>query len=79
MNARYEVERQESQYHIERYVPSGNSHTTKVSNPLALNVLTYFYQLSVREIFVAAVCRYDEEIPQRYNIYLLCEVCWYKV
>ena len=47
--------------YIERYVPKGNGYTTKVTEPLALNVWAYFRQLSGKEIFAAAY-RYDEEV-----------------
>lgn len=48
--------------YIERYVPNGNGYTTKVTEPLALNVWAYFRQLSGKEIFAAAAYRYDEEV-----------------
>lgn len=46
----------------ERYVPNGNGYTTKVTEPVALNVWAYFRQLSGKEIFAAAAYRYDEEL-----------------
>ncbi len=48
--------------YIERYFPNGNGYTTKVTEPLALNVWAYFRQLSGKEIFAAAAYRYDEEV-----------------
>ena len=48
--------------YIERYVPNGNGYTTKVTEPLVLNVWAYFRQLSGKEIFAAAAYRYDEEV-----------------
>ena len=48
--------------YIERYLPNGNGYTTKVTEPLALNVWAYFRQLSGKEIFAAAAYRYDEEV-----------------
>ena len=47
--------------YIERYFPNGNGYTTKVTEPLGLNVWAYFRQLSGKEIFAAAY-RYDEEM-----------------
>ncbi len=46
----------------EKYVPNGNGYTTKVTEPVALNVWAYFRQLSGKEIFAAAAYRYDEEV-----------------
>lgn len=46
----------------ETHVPNGNGYTTKVTEPLALNVWAYFRQLSGKEIFAAAAYRYDEEV-----------------
>lgn len=48
--------------YTERYVPNGNGYTTKVTEPLVLNVWAYFRQLSGKEIFAAASYRYDEEV-----------------
>ena len=45
-----------------KYVPNGNGYTTKVTEPVALNVWAYFRQLSGKEIFAAAAYRYDEEV-----------------
>ena len=38
--------------YIERYLPNGNGYTTKVTEPLALNVWAYFRQLSGKEILI---------------------------
>ena len=46
----------------EKYVPNGNGYTTKVTEPVALNVRAYFRQLSGKEKFAAAAYRYDEEV-----------------
>ena len=42
--------------------PGRNGYTTKVTEPVALNVWAYFRQLSGKEIFAAAAYRYDEEV-----------------
>ena len=46
----------------DRYVPNGNGYTTKVTEPVALNVWAYYRQLSGKEIFAAAAYRYDEVV-----------------
>ena len=46
----------------ETHVSNGSGYTTKVIEPVALNVWAYFRQLSGKEIFAAQVYRYDEEV-----------------
>ena len=46
----------------EKYVPNGNGYTTKVTEPLDLNVWAYSRQLSGKEFFAAVAYRYDEEV-----------------
>lgn len=48
--------------YIKRYVPNGSGCTTKVTEPLALNVWAYFRQLSGKEVFAAATTNYKEEV-----------------
>lgn len=47
--------------YIERYVPNGNGYTTKVTEPLALNVWAYFRQLSMKELY-SVTTQLDEEV-----------------
>ena len=47
--------------YIERYVPNGNGYTTKVTEPLALNVWAYFRQLSGKEYYAANAEQVQEE------------------
>lgn len=46
----------------ETYVPNGSGYTTKVIEPVVLNVWAYFRQLSGKRIFAAAAYRDDEEV-----------------
>ena len=47
---------------IEEWIVQYNGYTTKVTEPVALNVWAYFRQLSGKEILAAAAYRYDEEV-----------------